>query len=65
MMVGSSNQEVTHIQTKPDQTALKAEEDSIKMDKIGEQTLHRKIIEKGIPSDAMPVSYVIMTVCPK
>ncbi|OWA50416.1 putative Ubiquitin domain-containing protein UBFD1 [Hypsibius exemplaris] len=54
MMVGSSNQEVTQIQTKPNEATLKAMDQVKAGDKLGEQNLHRKIIEKGIPSDCMP-----------
>lgn len=55
MMVGSSDLEISNIQTKPDLTTLKTLQESVnKPEKLCEQPMHRKIIDKGIPSEAMP-----------
>lgn len=55
MMIGSSEQEITNVQSKPDLSTLKSlQESSSKPEKLCEQTMHRKVIDKGIPPDAMP-----------
>ena len=56
MMIGSSPQEVSAVQTKPDASTLKdlQESTATKKEKLSEATMHQKVLSQGIPSDAMP-----------
>ncbi|XP_055357244.1 ubiquitin domain-containing protein UBFD1-like [Paramacrobiotus metropolitanus] len=55
MMVGSSEKEISNVQSKPDLSTLNAlQQSSDKPEKLCEQTMHRKVIDKGMPSDVMP-----------
>ncbi|KAL6074714.1 Ubiquitin domain-containing protein ubfd1 [Balamuthia mandrillaris] len=54
MLIGSTLNEVVQVNITPEQTSVAEAEEAKTKEPLSEQTKHKKILEKGLPENAMP-----------